>query len=497
MEMAETPISLMSLKEMLKSAKLLDQIHGKIEGVIISGISQDSRTLKEGDLFLAWKGSDYDAHDFLNLAVSSGATAVLVEKFVPDLEIPQLQVSNGRLAGALAADLFFGSTWKDLFIGAVTGTNGKTTTALLSRHILQGKNPAAALGTVGLVKSDGLVQEGLDSLTTPGPVAISRLLGELLEDGTRSVVMEASSHALAQYRLAGVRFDSVIFTNLSGDHLDYHTDMDGYFEAKANLLNLLKDDGVAILNADDPTWQRLDTKEISTFSYGLVQPADLTGHIVEMDLDKTVLEINMGTETECITLPLSGRFNVDNCLAAVSLATVAGMRLGEIADRLSTTPQIPGRFEVVVREPFLVIIDFAHTSAALENIIDAVGALTAGRLIVVFGAGGDRDGSKRPKMGKVVSRGADLAIVTSDNPRSENPDSIIDDIMSGMPKGNVWRISDRRSAIEQALSEAQPGDCVLLAGKGHERFQIVGQHKQRLDERAIILENLRMSGGVG
>jgi len=495
--MAKTLTSLVSLQELLESAKLLDQVHGDIETLIVSGISQDSRTVKEGDLFLAWKGSDYDAHDFLDSVTRSGATAAIVEKWVPDLEIPQLQVSDGRLAAALTADLFFESAWEDLFVAAVTGTNGKTTTALLSRHLLQGQNPAVALGTVGLVQSDGSVQGESDQLTTPGPVAISCLLKNLLESGTRSVVMEASSHALAQGRLAGIKFNSVIFTNLSGDHLDYHADMDDYFEAKANLLNLLKDGGVAIINADDSSWRKLDTTRFSTFSYGLVEPADLTGHIVEMDLDKTVLEINMGTETEVIILPLSGRFNVDNCLAAVSLATVAGMKLREIADRLSTAPQIPGRLEIVVREPFLVIIDFAHTSAALENIIDTVGALTTGRLIVVFGAGGDRDRSKRPEMGKVVSDRADLTIVTSDNPRSENPDSIIDDVIDGMPVTNVWRISDRRSAIERALSEARPGDCVLLAGKGHERFQIVGQHQHPFNERAIILESLEVSGGAG
>ena len=492
--MARTLTSMVPLQELLESEKLLDQVHGEIETLMISGISQDSRKVKKGDLFLAWEGSDYDAHDFLDSVARSGAIATIVEKWVPGLEMPQIQVSNGRLAGALTADWFFGSAWKNLFVAAVTGTNGKTTTAFISRHLLQEQAPAAAVGTVGLVQSDGSVEGDSDQLTTPGPVAISRLLKNLLESGNRSVVMEASSHALAQSRLAGIKFDSVIFTNLSGDHLDYHTDMDDYFKAKAGLLELLKDDGVAIINADDPAWKKLDIAHFSTFSYGIVEAADLTGHIVEMDLNKTVLEIKMGKEIEVITLPLSGRFNVDNCLAAVSLAVVAGMELCKIADRLSTVPQIPGRLEIVVREPFLVIIDFAHTSAALENIVDTVRALTNGRLIVVFGAGGDRDRSKRSEMGKVVSDRADLSIVTSDNPRSEDPDSIIDDIVAGMPETDMWRISDRESAIKRALSEARAGDCVLLAGKGHERFQIVDQRKYPFDERAIIMQNLRVSG---
>ena len=488
--MADGLTSLMSLKTSLKSANLLDHTYGDIDGLKITGITQDSRTVKQGDLFLAWKGSDWDAHDFLQSAVVSGASAALVEKPLLDIEIPQLQVSDGRLGAAIAADLFFGSPWKDLFLAGVTGTNGKTTTALLSRHVLQARDPSVAIGTVGLVGSDGTIRKESDNLTTPGPVEMSSSLRSVVDKGVRSVVIEASSHALTQHRLSGMRFDSVVFTNLSNEHLDYHKDMDEYFRAKASFLDLLKEDGTVVINADEPNWKKLDMKQYSTFTYGVIESADLTADIVKMDFQKTVLKVSMGKDTEMVTLPLSGRFNVDNCLAAISLATVAGLKLGEIADRLTSVPQIPGRLEVVVRNPFLVIIDFAHTSDALENIIRAVRTFTDGRLIVVFGAGGDRDRSKRPEMGKVVAEGSDLAIVTSDNPRSENPDSIINDVTAGMPTSDVHAIGDRKLAIQRAISEAREGDCVLLAGKGHERFQVVGQERQPFDERAIILECL-------
>jgi len=494
--MVDQMSSLMALRTTLKSANLLDNTYGDIDGLEVTGITQDSRSVKKGDLFVAWKGSEWDAHDFLDSAARSGASAALVERRVPGIEIPQIQVSDGRLAAAIAADLFFDSPWENLFVAAVTGTNGKTTTAFLSRHLLQAQYSAATVGTVGLVKADGLIEGGSDNLTTPGPVEVSNLMRNLLNTGVESVVIEASSHALTQHRLSGVRFDSVIFTNLSGDHLDYHKDMNDYFRAKASLLGLLKDDGTIIINADDSWWTKLDTQGYRKISYGIEESADITADIVKMELGSTILEVTRGSEKESLNLPLSGRFNVDNCLAAVSLATVAGLELGDIADRLRCAPQVPGRLEVVAREPFLVIIDFAHTSAALRNIISTVRRFTEGRLIVVFGAGGDRDRSKRSEMGRMVSEGADLAIVTSDNPRSEDPDSIIADVIAGMTSKDIHTISDRKSAITLALSEAREGDCVLLAGKGHELVQVVGKEKQAFDERAIILDNLEMLGGA-
>ncbi len=249
----------------LGAAGLIEKIYGS-DDVEISGVTQDSRTVQPGDLFLAWSGSAWDAHAFVARAADLGAAAAVVERYVPEAGIPQLQVSDGRLAAALAADAVLGSPWADLFTVGVTGTNGKTTTALLAQHLLGSSAASVAVGTLGLVQPDGSVREGTEGLTTPGPVAISTWLADLAEEGVGSVTVEASSHALEQKRLDGVRFDAVVFTNLSQDHLDYHPDMGAYFEAKAHLLNLLKKDGCAVVNADDTHWKDLPTEGHRTFA---------------------------------------------------------------------------------------------------------------------------------------------------------------------------------------------------------------------------------------
>jgi UDP-N-acetylmuramoyl-L-alanyl-D-glutamate--2,6-diaminopimelate ligase len=479
----------------LRSADLVEEIHGP-DDVEITGVTQDSRTARPGNLFLAWAGSSWDAHHFVARAAEMGAVAAVVERYVPEAGISQVRVSNGRLAAALAADAVLGSPWADLFTVGVTGTNGKTTTALLAQHLLGSRGASAVVGTLGLVEPDGSVRDGTEGLTTPGPVAISTWLADLAGAGVGSVTVEASSHALEQGRLDGVRFDAVVFTNLSQDHLDYHADMTAYFTAKSHLLNLTKNEGCVVVNADDAHWKDLPLRGRRSVTYGIDEPADLRAHGIEHGSAGTRFRITSTAGEVEVDLPLIGRFNVENSLAAAGVGAVAGMSLEAVADRLRSVPQIPGRLEVVARRPFAVVIDFAHTPDALRRVLTAIRPLMSGRLIVVFGAGGDRDRGKRPAMARAVAQLADLVVITSDNPRTEDPESIIDDIVPGMDGSPFERLADRREAIGYALGQARPGDLVLLAGKGHERYQVIGTEQQPFDERVIIEEHLGPIGGA-
>ena len=486
--MTTAPVTLGRLAELLRASAILRQ-GVEEDDVPLLGVSQDSRSVRPGDLFLAWRGVERDAHDYLGAAAAAGARAAVVERLVPEAGIPQLVVSDGRLAGALAADLLLGSPWRELFLVAVTGTNGKTTTALLLRHLLLHLGPAATIGTLGLVEPDGSVRPGTEGLTTPGPVDLSRWLRSLADGGVRSLTMEASSHALAQRRLDAMRVDVAVFTNLTLDHLDYHADLEDYFQAKAHLVELLTGDGALVLNAADPAWRRLP-RRARTLSFGIEMAADVRGEEVELGAGGSRFVVSYLGEGAPVDLPLPGRFNVENALAAAAAALVAGIPLGVVAERLGSVPQVPGRLEVVLSDPFVVLIDFAHTPDALEGVLDALRPLARGRLIVLFGAGGDRDRSKRRPMAETVAARADRVVLTSDNPRTEDPERILDDLESGLGGSAYVRVADRREAIRYALDMARPGDVVLLAGKGHERYQVVGTEKRPFDERVVVRECL-------
>lgn len=491
--MADRSRSLRALSEVLRAHDLLVEVHGS-EDVAVSGVSQDSRSISPGDLFLAWSGTAHDAHEFVGAAADAGAVAAMVERRLDGLAIPQLVVRDGRLAGALLADAVLGSPWQDLHAVAVTGTNGKTTTALLTRHLLSRAGSAAAIGTLGLVDADGAVRSGTEGLTTPGPVQLSSWLRDLVDCGVRFVVLEASSHALDQRRLDGVRFDTAVFTNVGRDHLDYHGDHETYVAAKAGLLRLIKPGGAAVVNQDDSEWAALDAPTLRRVSFGTGADADLQAREVELHEGGARFELVQGGVEEDVDVPLLGRFNIENALAAAGAAVVAGLSLADIAEGLSTAPPVDGRMELVVREPYAVLIDFAHTPDALDRVLTTLRPLVKGRLIVVFGAGGDRDADKRPLMGRVVARLSDVPVVTSDNPRTEDPDVIIEQIVAGMPGFDGIRVADRRKAIRMALDMARPGDLVLLAGKGHERYQVIGRDRLPLDEREVVRTHL--AGGA-
>ena len=395
-------------------------------------------------------------------------------------------VAARRLEIARAAASRHGHPAQKLRTVAVTGTNGKTTTVNILRAVLDdGVGPAASIGTLGVRRGrEGTVVPGGLGLTTPGPDELQRVLADLVNSGVRTVAMEVSSHALDQHRVHGVTFDSAVFTNITRDHLDYHGTMEEYFAAKAKLVSYIKTTGCAVVNADQPEWLSLPrAPRLLTFG---TDRGDVRAEEITFTADGSTWILRNGEESAEVRLPLVGDFNVMNGLAAATAALSMGIPLSVIARSLSTIPQVPGRLERIADSP-VVIRDYAHTPDALIRSLAALRPFVQGRIILVFGAGGDRDPGKRPIMGAAAEAGADVVFVTSDNPRTERPDSIIDEIEAGM-SGSHHRVTDRREAIAQAINEARPGDTVLLAGKGHETYQVIGTEKLPFDERIVVAE---------
>ena len=458
---------------------------GELGRVEVSGVQQDSRAVRSGDLFVAWSGSSHDAHDFLDGAVAAGAAAAIVERPVPGVAVPQIRVDNARLAAAVASGFVAGSPWRRLRTVGVTGTNGKTTTTLLLRGLLGRSAPCAAIGTLGVVGPDGRIEDGTSGLTTPGPVRLAEWLGALARAGVGGVVVESSSHALDQFRLDGVRFDVAAFTNLTRDHLDYHGSLDRYLAAKARLLELGKDGATAVINADDDAWSVLRHAG-PVVTYGIRVGADLRATALRLSSRGSSFELAWQGARYPVELPLPGAFNVSNALCAAACALALEQEPESVAAGLAEASPVPGRLECIVRGAFDVFVDFAHTPDALDQVLRALRPLVSGRLIVVFGAGGDRDPTKRPEMGAAVSRHADIVVVTSDNPRTEDPAAIVAQVSAGVTAADPVEIVSRREAIRWALDRARPGDAVLLAGKGHETYQVVGTEERPFDEREIV-----------
>ncbi|MBV6521488.1 MAG: UDP-N-acetylmuramoyl-L-alanyl-D-glutamate--2,6-diaminopimelate ligase [Gemmatimonadaceae bacterium] len=471
----------------LRNAGLLLRVAPDFPGAF-ADVADDSRRVTEGALFIAVRGHDRDGHDYLDAAVAGGATGAIVEREGFD-RVPTLVVRDGRRAAGIAASVAFGEPGRRLRLAAVTGTNGKTTTVGMLRHLLDsGAGDAASIGTLGtLVGSVGERLAGGSGLTTPGPVELQRTLRALLDRGVRWVAMEVSSHSLDQRRIEGLRFAAAVFTNVTRDHLDYHGSMAAYIAAKGRLLDYLATDGWALLNADDPAWGTLVRPPLCA-SFGMVSSVcDVRARDVRpwSGGSRFVLETPAGAAE--VSLPLIGDFNVMNALAAAAAAWALGIPVDLIGARLTTMPQIPGRLERILDRP-VVLRDYAHTPDALARALAAVRPFVAERLIVVFGCGGDRDRGKRPEMGAIAESVADVVVVTSDNPRTEDPERIIDEIEAGMTSGRHLRIVDRREAIASALDVAREGDVVILAGKGHETYQVRGSESYPFDERSIVRE---------
>lgn len=496
-----SPVPLSRIVERLSDEGLVTEPPSR--DVEVTGASSDSRSVAPGDLFCAWAGTATDAHQFTAAAAGAGAAALLVERRVAE-SIPQIVVSSGRPAAALAADEIMGCPADDLVLAGVTGTNGKTTTVWILRHLLSARWRTASLGTVGAVTEDGVPIPGTESLTTPGPVGMATTMRAFADHGTEAVAMEVSSHALDQSRVHALRFSVAAFTNLSRDHLDYHGSFERYAATKRELIELLRPGGTAVINADEPAWDGLERRVPNALRFALADgrgadTADVVAHDVSHAVDGSSFTLSTPWGTAPVRLPLVGAYNVQNALTAASACLALGLELEEVVHQLGRAPQVPGRLEQVSDRPCRVITDYAHTPDALERVLSALDEVSNGRVIVVFGAGGDRDRGKRALMGEVASRLADVAVVTSDNPRTEDPDAIIDEIIAGMEGGRaeIERLTDRREAIGRALGLARPEDVVLLAGKGHETYQVIGTETRAFDESRVVREWIESKGAAG
>ncbi|MDY6803968.1 MAG: UDP-N-acetylmuramoyl-L-alanyl-D-glutamate--2,6-diaminopimelate ligase [Cyanobacteriota bacterium] len=490
----------MKLKELLAKVPNISVTgaHAALDAEV-TGLATNSHACKTGDLFLGMPGTRVDGGDFWESAIASGAIAALVTP-----QAAKKKPANGHCvmvtedmneACALLAAAFYDYPGQKLKMVGVTGTNGKTTTSHLIEFLLNNAQlPTALLGTL-YARWPGFSETA--AFTTPFAVELQKQLTQAVAAGSEYAAMEVSSHALAQKRVLGCHFETAVFTNLTQDHLDYHKDMDDYFEAKALLFSPDYLKGRGIINADDAYGkkliERLGTEKVWTYSV-----TDNTADLRTSDLEyqqggvKGMLHTPKG-ETS-FYLPLVGQYNLSNMLAAVGACLHLGLDLAAMAEKLPEFPGVPGRMERVQISPeqdISVIVDYAHTPDSLENLLKAARPFISGKAICVFGCGGDRDRTKRPKMGKIAAELADVAVVTSDNPRTEEPDKILDDILVGIPSGvKPLVIGDRSLAIHTAITIAEPGDGVLIAGKGHEDYQILGTEKIHFDDREQAREAL-------
>jgi UDP-N-acetylmuramoyl-L-alanyl-D-glutamate--2,6-diaminopimelate ligase len=455
----------------------------------------DSRQIRKGDVFVAIKGAHEDGHRYIDQAIASGAGYVVCqERPTAKADVEFVVVPDSSKAAAALAQARYGHPGSRLMNLAVTGTNGKTTVAYLVRSCIE--KTGHHCGLLGTVTYDTGLRAVAADLTTPDSLAIARLQQEMVEAGCTHMVMEASSHALSQGRCAGIGFAAAAFTNLTGDHLDYHQTLENYLAAKARLFEDLSPEATAVLNANSPQSRSLAPKtKARLLWYGIDTQADLTAHIESMDTTGTVYRLRYGGQEVTVRSPLLGQHNVSNHLAAAGLCLGAGLDLQTIAQGLTSLTCVPGRLDRVQWDgPFSVLVDFAHTDDALQNVLTTLRPLCQGRLIVVFGCGGDRDKTKRPRMARVVEALADRMVVTSDNPRTEDPNQIIRDITAGLenPQAESVHVEpDRRAAIERAIGQARDGDVVLIAGKGHEPYQILGKQKFPFSDKDVAQETLR------
>ncbi len=479
----------------------------------VTGIANDSRKVKAGDLFVAMPGTKQDGALFAADAEAKGAVAVVCDKPIEGLKIPVFTVTNARHCLALIAASFYGKPASELTLLAVTGTNGKTTTAYLLESICAaGGASSGLLGTIEY-RFAGRVLEATH--TTPDALELHRLFRQMVDAGTDTVVMEVSSHALAQDRVHGLTFRSAAFTNLSRDHLDYHKDLEEYFQAKRRLfVENLSAGGVAVVNGDDTYAARIYSElrgqkrmawKFSRAGNGEISAAgvEVTTHGIKATLKTPAGDIQ-------IKSALVGYHNLENILAATGVALSAGYSRRDVQDGIERVTRVVGRMERIEDRGMVALVDYAHTDDALRRSLESARALTQGRLIVVFGCGGDRDQGKRPLMGQAAAEGADLAVVTNDNPRTEDPDEIIAQITPGLEGGGLRRISsgkakagekgylvegDRAEAIRVAVGLAKKGDVVVIAGKGHEAYQQVDDQRLPFDDREVTRKALEALSG--
>lgn len=460
--------------------------------VEVTGISADSRTVRPRDLFVAFRGEHADGWEHAPEAVRRGAAAVVSDRPAPaGLITPWVRVIAPRRALALISARLAGDPAEKLVLAGVTGTNGKTTTAMLLESILARRyGRSGFLGTVGYRTG----RRELPAVqTTPEAPLLQQLLAEMVDSNTPAAAMEVSSHALALDRVEGCRFDVTVFTNLTRDHLDFHGDLETYFQAKRRLFELRKPGAAAVVNADDPSGRRLAAEvPPPVVTWSTRGDADVRAEAVRSDLSGTSLEaVHRGGRFR-ISSPLLGRFNVDNLLGAAAAGLALGIAGEEIAAGCSALARVPGRLDrVEVGQPYAILVDYAHTEDALKRLLEAVRGLTEKKIVLVFGCGGDRDRGKREPMGRIAGALSDIAIATSDNPRSEDPEVILADVEKGLVASGATKylkVTDRREAIRTAIGFANPGTVVVIAGKGHERVQVIGDRAIPFDDREVAAE---------
>lgn len=459
----------------------------------LAGLAYDSRRVSPGSVFVAVRGERFDGSVFAPEAVARGAVAVVSESAAPgSVTVPWVRVADARLALAVLSARYFGEPSHRLLLVGITGTNGKTTTSYLVRAILeQAGYPCGLIGTVQYSVGAELFDA---PRTTPESLDLQEMLRRMVDTGARACSMEVSSHALDLRRVDATRFAAAVFTNLTRDHLDFHGDMDRYFAAKRRLFDLLPPGAPAVVNIDDPRGAELARTLPHALTYGLSPDAHVRPSAAAPSLDGLVFDALTPAGSFAVTSRLIGQFNLYNLLSAIATGVALDLPVRAIQEGLSRLSAVPGRLEVVSGpdDDVTAVVDYAHTDDALKNLLEAVRPLVKGRLVTVFGCGGDRDRTKRPLMGAVAARLSDVVIVTSDNPRSEDPERIIDEVERGIgPGGSPWfRLSDRREAIARAIAEARPRDVVVVAGKGHEKYQIVGTRVLPFDDAAVVRREL-------
>jgi len=464
------------------------QIIGTIDRAVES-IAYDSRRVQRNGLFVALRGEKADGHEFIGSAIEKGASVIVTEREEQHPRVTCLVVEDTRAALAdLSANFYGHPAWK-LKLAAVTGTNGKTTTTFLIKHICE--KAGLRCGLIGTVRYE-IGERILPAIrTTPESLDLQELLAQIVNAGCRAAAMEVSSHALAQDRTRGLEWNVAVFTNLTQDHLDFHGTMESYFDSKAKLFSRLgsqekKRKPVAIVNIDDRYGEQLLKKidqRVAVVTYGRSVRADFRASNYRVEFSGSSYQLDAHGKSYLVRVPLIGGFNVANSVAALAAANAMGISLRDAVLSLGKSPQVPGRLELVpAKRQFQVFVDYAHTPDALRNVLKTLRELEPHRLIVVFGCGGNRDREKRPLMGEMVDRHADYAIVTSDNPRKEDPNAIIVEIEKGFRSSHYEKMVDRTQAIDRAITLAQPRDIVLIAGKGHENYQEFADHTVPFDD---------------
>ena len=480
----------MRLSELTREIRYTQIILPKNESEI-TGVNIDSRLVKKGDIFIAVKGTQVDGHQYIQSAVESGAVAIICENMPEQLnpQVAYIKVANAQSITGVIATTFYGNPTQKLKLVGVTGTNGKTTIATLLYELFMEMGHKCGLLSTVCNYINGTAYPSTH--TTPDAVSLNRMLGQMVDEGCEYAFMEVSSHSLAQERVGGLTFAGGIFTNLTRDHIDFHETMDNYLKCKKSFFDMLPRDAFAITNMDDKNGPvmvqntRADIKKYSTRTL-----CDYKGRIVETHLDGMILEFN----NKEFATPLTGRFNVSNLLAIFGTAVELGKEPDEVLRVLSTLKPVSGRFEAIhSQEGVSAIVDYAHTPDAIKNVLSTVNEVLRGRgnIITVVGAGGNRDKGKRPIMAQEAVKGSNRVIITSDNPRFEEPQDIINDMLAGLTdeqKKNVLSIADRKEAIRTACALAQKGDVVVVAGKGHENYQEIKGVKHHFDDKEVIRE---------